>query len=73
MLVVLAILYGVCMEVIQSVFTQNRQADFYDVVANSSGAFFGILFANIFFKSKRDIWIYISVITSNNYYKKHPI
>ncbi len=55
LLVIFAILYGVCMEIMQSVFTNNRQADFYDVLANSFGAIFGIVFVNLFFKFKRNI------------------
>jgi VanZ family protein len=43
-LIMLVFLYGVLMEVLQQVLTDYRVADIYDVLANSSGIFFGVLF-----------------------------
>ena len=40
-LVFVTILYGICMEFLQAQITSNRQADFYDVLANSFGTFSG--------------------------------
>ncbi|MGB5361417.1 MAG: VanZ family protein [Eudoraea sp.] len=41
------IIYGIVIEVIQNTFTQTRSGEFYDVLANSLGAFFG---AGLIFK-----------------------
>jgi VanZ family protein len=43
LIVVLAIIYGIIIEILQGVLTQTREADFYDVLANSSGAVFGFI------------------------------
>lgn len=60
LIVVIAIIYGIIIEVLQSVLTSTRQADFYDVLANAIGAIFGLVillimkskfFFNIFFKT----------------------
>jgi VanZ family protein len=45
-IVVLAIIYGIIIEVLQGVFTKTREADFYDALANSLGAIVG--FAALF-------------------------
>ena len=37
------IIYGIVIEVLQEVITQNRQADKYDVLANSAGALLALL------------------------------
>lgn len=50
----IAIGYGVLMELIQY-FTATRSPDMYDVLANSSGAFSGLLFVNIIFLNKRQL------------------
>ena len=50
----IAIGYGVLMELIQY-FTATRSPDMYDVLANSSGAFLGLLFVNIIFLNKRQL------------------
>ena len=41
LIVAFAILYGIIIEILQGVLTKTRQADFYDVVANSLGAIVG--------------------------------
>ena len=38
-----AIIFGIIIEVLQSVLTQNRQADVFDALANSGGAFLALL------------------------------
>ncbi|WP_322551530.1 VanZ family protein [Flavobacterium psychraquaticum] len=38
-----AIIFGIIIEVLQSVLTQNRQADVFDALANSGGAFVALL------------------------------
>lgn len=43
LIVVVAIIYGIIIEVLQSVLTSTRQADFYDVLANAIGAIFGLV------------------------------
>lgn len=45
-----AILYGILMEIAQGLFTITRQPDFFDVVANSFGAFSGWLLLKYYFK-----------------------
>jgi VanZ family protein len=40
-LVLITLFYGICMEFLQAQITSNRQADFYDVLANSFGTFSG--------------------------------
>jgi len=50
----IAIGYGILMEVLQY-FTATRSPDFYDVLANSSGALLGLLFTNKFFLNKRQL------------------
>jgi VanZ family protein len=60
LIVIIAIIYGIIIEALQSVLTSTRQADFYDVLANTSGAIVGLVilsivkskfFFNIFFKT----------------------
>lgn len=38
-----AIIYGIIIEVLQGVLTQDRQADIYDALANSGGAIVALL------------------------------
>ena len=40
-LVLITLFYGICMEFFQAKLTANRQADFYDVLANSIGTLTG--------------------------------
>ena len=40
-IIVFAIVYGIIIEVLQGVLTSTRQADFYDVLANTAGAIVG--------------------------------
>lgn len=44
--------YGVLMEVFQKYFTQERQFDVYDMIANAFGAVIAVLFVNIYRKLK---------------------
>ena len=46
-LFLIAVFYGILMEFFQSVFTKNREGDFYDAIANTFGALFGILISNL--------------------------
>jgi VanZ family protein len=43
-IVLIAIVYGIIMEICQGVFTQNRVADVYDALANSAGAMFAFFY-----------------------------
>lgn len=43
LILVLAIIYGIIIEVLQGVLTQTREADFYDALANSLGAVVGFI------------------------------
>lgn len=43
LILVLAITYGIIIEVLQGVLTQTREADFYDALANSLGAVVGFI------------------------------
>ena len=49
-LVLISIGFGIAIEFAQKYFTTTRQADIWDVVANSSGAIVGIFVATKFFK-----------------------
>jgi len=52
-LVALAIfIYGIIIEILQGVFTYNRQADIYDVFANLSGITMATLFFAVILKKK---------------------
>jgi len=47
-IVLLIISYGIILEVLQNALTTYRQADFYDIIANSAGVFFAaVLFEKI--------------------------
>ena len=47
-----AIIFGMVIEVIQYVYTSDRQGDVFDVLANSLGAFFGGLAIKTYFSRK---------------------
>lgn len=49
---IFAVIYGIVIEVIQSVFTQNRSGELFDVLANSLGAFCGAGLIIILFSGK---------------------
>ena len=46
-----ALLYGIMMELAQGLFTTSRQPDFLDVLANATGAFVGCLAITYYFKN----------------------
>ena len=50
-LVLITLFYGICMEFLQAKFTANRQADPFDVLANSLGTLSGFF----------TIWLYIKI------------
>ncbi|MEO0038387.1 MAG: hypothetical protein RIQ59_1598 [Bacteroidota bacterium] len=50
---ILAITFGVLMEICQGLFTTTRTPDVYDVLANSIGAFTGIIILNLFYKNTK--------------------
>lgn len=52
-LILFAVLFGIAMELLQSLVTINRQADFYDILANTFGAIFGILIVCMFLNKKQ--------------------
>jgi VanZ family protein len=43
LIMLLAVLYGIVIEVLQTTITATREADFHDVLANSLGAFLAML------------------------------
>lgn len=49
---VFAVVYGIIIEVLQLKFTQNRQGDILDAIANSIGAFTGVGMIKIMFSKK---------------------
>lgn len=53
-LVVIAVILGVLVELAQKYFTTTRQADVWDVVANSTGVFVGLLVSIRFFTLKEN-------------------
>ncbi|MFX0555461.1 VanZ family protein [Maribacter sp. CXY002] len=44
-MVLLSILYGIIIELVQYSFTENRQGDFFDAIANTVGALVGMFVA----------------------------
>ena len=44
-LILIIVLYGIIIEVFQAIFTSDRHADFYDVLANTLGAFVAYVFS----------------------------
>lgn len=51
-MICIAIIFGMIIEVVQSVYTSDRQGDVLDVLANSIGAFFGGWITKIYFSRK---------------------
>jgi VanZ family protein len=51
-LVIFSVLLGISLELIQGYFTTTRQADFWDVLANTLGSLCGILVSNLIFNQK---------------------
>ncbi len=45
-------IYGIIIEVLQGVLTNNRQSDFYDILANLVGIILAFVFFNIIFQKK---------------------
>jgi VanZ family protein len=43
LIVIFAVMYGIIIEVLQSVMTNNREADIYDAIANLLGALVGFV------------------------------
>jgi VanZ family protein len=43
--------YGLIIEVLQEILTNTRQADFYDFLANTTGAFVGLIVL-LYYKNK---------------------
>ena len=50
--IITAVTYGIIIEVLQSVVTNSRTSDIYDVVANSLGVAFGVM-AISFFRNRK--------------------
>lgn len=50
-----AILYGIIIEVLQNTFTQDRMAETGDVIANTLGAFAGVLLIKWYFSKERPL------------------
>ncbi len=48
-----AVIYGIVIEILQSVYTLDREGDILDVLANSSGALFGFFLMTFVFSGKR--------------------
>ncbi|WP_379812223.1 VanZ family protein [Flavobacterium chuncheonense] len=51
LIMLLAVLYGIVIEVLQTTITATREADFYDVLANSLGAFLAMLVLKVINKN----------------------
>jgi VanZ family protein len=54
-LLFLAIGFGILMETLQAIIGNNRSCDFFDVVANSVGAFSGMIFSVGILSNKKPI------------------
>lgn len=66
-----AIIFGIIIEVLQSVLTQNRQADVFDALANSGGAFvaFLVIFwlnSKTFKKKTLKIFLLLTILAPQN-------
>ena len=46
-IIFLLICYGIILEVLQDILTTYRQADLYDIIANSSGVIFAVILYNL--------------------------
>jgi len=44
-----AVLFGIAIEICQSVFTETRQADVADAIANTLGSFFGLAMLRLYY------------------------
>lgn len=51
----IALLIGILIEVMQKVFTKTRTFDWFDILANTSGAFSCYVFIRLFYQTKKDI------------------
>ena len=49
-----AIGYGILMELLQAIMANHRSSDFVDVIANSVGAFCGLIAVTCFLSNKKD-------------------
>ena len=58
--IVLAVSYGIVIEVLQNEFTLTRKADFYDVIANTIGVICAVLLNKYLFES-----IFSNIIKKN--------
>lgn len=47
-----SVMYGMVIEVVQYGFTQDRHGDFFDFIANSIGAFCGLLLVKYYFSQR---------------------
>lgn len=47
LIIFLIICYGIILEVLQDILTTYRQADSYDIIANSAGVIFAVIFYNL--------------------------
>ena len=52
---IIVIIYGIVIEVLQNIFTQTRNGELFDVLANSLGAFFGAGSIIMLFSSKTQL------------------
>lgn len=52
LILLIAILYGIIMEIFQGLLTVDRTPDSYDVIANSSGALTGWIIAKKYLQNK---------------------
>lgn len=58
LLFLFAVVFGLCIELLQKYTTTSRSFEWLDVVANSSGAFFGLLISALFQKNKPNLTSY---------------
>lgn len=54
-ILIVAIIYGVFMELLQAKMSNHRSSDFYDILANSFGAFVGYVYTGYFITNKKHI------------------
>ncbi len=49
---ILSVVFGIIIEVLQEQLTNNRQADVFDVVANTFGTILAVFMLNLIFKDR---------------------
>ena len=71
LVVIVAIIYGIIIEILQEVLTRYREADIFDVMANSAGAFLALIVifwlnSKTFKKKTLKIFLLLTILAPQN-------